>query len=100
MIARLVEGRLDAPAAEGAPKAANRILDPLHSHAVPDSRGRRDGLLLELGGVAAAGHGRSVLLPEALRGLRGDRPRRDAPALAARPQGAEERPPGHPRRLV
>src|SRR3954453_11650756 len=100
MIARLVEGHLDAPAAEGAPKAANRILDPLHGNAVPDSRGRRDGLLLELRRVAAPGDGRPVVLPEALRDLRGHRPRGDAPALAAGPQSAEERDAAPARRLV
>ena len=48
--------------------------------------GRGDGLLGELGGVAAERLGRPVLLPQALRDVRAGRAGRAAPRLAPRPE--------------
>ncbi len=98
-----VEGSPDACACR--PQATGRVLDPLHSHAVPAGLRRGDGLLGQLGRVAAERHGRPGVLPEALRALRNPGAGRAARRLTARPEahqgphaGAADRlVPPHPR---
>src|SRR4051812_6271723 len=78
-----VERTLDAPSDQACPPA--RVHAALRSHAVPARDWRRDGLLRQLGDLAAARVGRSVLLPQALRDLRSagaDRAARDVKARA------------------
>ncbi len=79
-----VEGSPDACACR--PQATGRVLDPLHSHAVPARLRRGDGLLGQLGRVAPQRHGRPCVLPQALRALRDPGPGRAARRLAARPE--------------
>src|SRR5437667_5693085 len=71
-----VERTLDAPSVEACPTAG--IHPALRGDAVPVGDRRRDGLLRQLGDLAAARLWRSVLLPQALCDLRDGRPRRDA----------------------
>src|SRR3954454_7748335 len=74
--AACVERTLDAPPVEACPTA--RIHVALRGNAVPSGDRRGDGLLRQLGDLAAAWIRRSVLLSEALRDLRAPRPDRDA----------------------
>ena len=62
------------PATRAPREAPGRVLDPLHRHALPAGGRCGDGLLRQLGRVAARGLGRPVVLPQALRDLRPDRP--------------------------
>ena len=57
-------------AARAAREATGRVLDPLHRHALPAGGRGGDGLLGQLGGVAAERQRRPVLLPQALRDVR------------------------------
>src|SRR3954451_17858446 len=68
------EWRSNGPPPPEASRYLNRILDPLHRHAVPARGRRRDGLVDELVRVAAPGHGGPGVLPQALPRLRGAGP--------------------------